>query len=206
MAQRIYKYFETVARKDPDAIALQLEDGRFFSYRSLSFLVQDISTILSTLQDDGRCLVAVMMSRDVGFIASILAVLNCEAAYVPVDPSFPPDRKAHIFSHSQCSVLLTDRESHKSALGVGIDLPPCILIESNTGKIISDTLPVHSDTAPFDSKPFVKRPREPEDLAYVLYTSGSTGKPKGVMVKNRSVMNVVNWFAEELGCGTHSRY
>ena len=42
-------------------------------------------------------------------------------------------------------------------------------------------------------------------LAYVLYTSGSTGKPKGVMVKQEGVVNVVNWFADEIPVRSTSR-
>jgi amino acid adenylation domain-containing protein len=50
------------------------------------------------------------------------------------------------------------------------------------------------------AQPGAKAGRFPQGtgLAYVLYTSGSTGKPKGVMVYNHSVLNIVEWFAEEL--------
>lgn len=45
----------------------------------------------------------------------------------------------------------------------------------------------------------------PQDLAYIIYTSGSTGFPKGVMIENRSVVNVVSWFARSYHVqpGTH---
>ena len=39
----------------------------------------------------------------------------------------------------------------------------------------------------------------------MLYTSGSTGKPKGVMVKNVGVVNIVTWFADQIGVTSETR-
>jgi non-ribosomal peptide synthetase component F len=136
-----------------------------------------------------------------------------------VDPSFPPDRQTHIFSHSKCQVLITDEESLRLALSLGVIVPPTLVV---------DTIAIGSRSVT-DSSDFISRSlhlpsfknmeknallagarakvatRDDGGLAYVLYTSGSTGKPKGVMVKQAGVVNIVNWFADELSVGRHSR-
>ena len=72
--------------------------------------------------DVGTPLVAVMMTRSVGFIATILGILKVGAAYVPVDPAFPPpDRQSYIFSHSKCQLLVADHDSYRSAITLGLE-------------------------------------------------------------------------------------
>eukprot|EP01036_Dinobryon_divergens_P038442 gene38442-50474_t len=157
-----------------------------------------ISTRLSTMDPCDSPVISVMMDRDIGMVVALLAVLNSGAAYVPVDPHFPPDRQSHIFSHSRSSLLIVDPYLYANASSLGVTLPSVILIDSKTGLLVTDN-PITSMPT---SLPF--RSRSGSDLAYVLYTSGSTGKPKGVMVTHESVVNIVSWFAQELAIGPGS--
>ena len=138
---------------------------------------------------------------------------------MPVDPAFPPDRQTHIFAHSKCQVLITDSESLTLALSLGVIVPPTLVVDLEAIAIqpISPNMSLISRSLhlpPFDtmSKDSLLREardkvalREDGGLAYVLYTSGSTGKPKGVMVKQLGVVNIVNFFANQLAVGRHSR-
>ena len=47
------------------------------------------------------------MERNIGFVASMLSTLMARATYVPIDPSFPPDRQTHILEHSNSELGLT---------------------------------------------------------------------------------------------------
>ena len=141
-------------------------------------------------------------------------------AYVPVDPAFPPDRQTHIFAHSKCQVLITDSKSLALALSLGVIVPPTlvvdtaaiakrIIISSHHSLILKrldlpsfDGMDKDAELAEARGKVFT---REDGGLGYVLYTSGSTGKPKGVMVNQRGVVNIVNWFANELNVNSRSR-
>jgi non-ribosomal peptide synthetase component F len=113
--------------------------------------------------------------------------------------------------------LITDSESLELALSLGVVVPPTLVVDSRaiTSTGITDTfissrlqLPSFND---MDKNEIIAESRsevllrEDGGLAYVLYTSGSTGKPKGVMVKQAGVVNIVNWFANELNVGSHSR-
>jgi len=195
---------EAAAQKDPQRRAIALEDGRFITYGELDALATQISRVVCHIMasnasshveepfEDGKVntpLIALMMDRDVAFIASMLGVLKSEAGYVPVDPTFPSDRQSYIFEQSRCQCLIIDKENYEAAKSLGVQLPRnVILIDTKTAKIFE---PVFSDQALPPAIPSSARKNDPDSLAYILYTSGSTGKPKGVMVKNAGVVNQI---------------
>eukprot|EP01041_Mallomonas_annulata_P015829 gene15829-33383_t len=196
----IDQIFSNQALKAPTARALIVEDGTIsLTYAELECRSNNMCAFLKTkLEELGTSptempMISLMTHRDIGMIVCILAIMKCGGSYVPVDPSFPPDRQSHIFSHSRSKCLLTDPETYNDALKLGTDLPPVILFDPHTGKLIDDNRSPSRDSSPLHS-----RPRNGEDIAYVLYTSGSTGKPKGVMVTHQGVVNIVQWFAEEM--------
>ncbi|MEU5091413.1 Pls/PosA family non-ribosomal peptide synthetase [Streptomyces sp. NPDC021356] len=93
---------------------------------------------------------------------SILAVLSCGAAYVPVDADDPDERAATVFREAGvCAVL-----------GPG---PQPADLARPTGATAGE--------------PFAPAP---EDDAWIIFTSGSTGAPKGVAVTHRSAAAFVD--------------
>lgn len=213
--------FEDQVVCSPLSTALILENGTSFSYQHLneiaSCLSKELACALEVTNQDIECegtpLVAVMMTRGLGFVSAVLAILKAGGAYVPVDPAFPPDRQAYIFAHSKCQLLITDEESLKLALSFNVAVPPTFVLDdglTDRTDLISRclNLPTFEN---LDKDAILMKARgrvmdrEDGGLAYVLYTSGSTGKPKGVMVKQAGVVNIVNWFADELRIGSHSR-
>ncbi|MFM0492403.1 AMP-binding protein, partial [Paraburkholderia graminis] len=55
--------------------------------------------------------VGVAMQRSTALVASLLGVLRAGAAYVPLDPSYPAERLAHIVDDSQLRLIVTDAPS-----------------------------------------------------------------------------------------------
>jgi acyl-coenzyme A synthetase/AMP-(fatty) acid ligase len=130
-------------------------------------------------------LVSILMQRHTGLVVAMLAVLKAGAAYVPVDPAFPPDRQSYIFEHSKSCLLLADEDSYREALSLGVAFPPVVVV-SKEGRVVTG-LRVdrnYSDkevSALLSAARERQRDREGGGLMYVLYTSGSTGKPKGII-------------------------
>jgi amino acid adenylation domain-containing protein len=171
-AQCLHTLFEAQARRTPEAIALSL-DGASLTYRELNAWANRVAHTLRERGVGPDTLVALCMERGFGLVAGMLGILKAGAAYVPLDPAYPPERLCYMLEDSKPAVLLTDES-------------------------LSDTLPALSgvsamlsigacDAAPEVDPPHVARP---DHLAYVIYTSGSTGRPKGVAVTHRNVLRL----------------
>jgi non-ribosomal peptide synthetase component F len=209
--------FEECCLQFPENIAVTLQNGDNLKYSELDVLASSIQELISQkvfsnespLQpSQDTPLVAVMMDRNFSFIIAMLGVLKAGCAYVPIDPSFPPDRQIHIFTHSKCEFLVVDELSCASAQLLGVELPSLIVLNSK-GNILNDVNVSNMFSFQNLTQDNVirsnKRQNDESRLAYILYTSGSTGKPKGVMVKHVGVANTINWFADELKVTTESR-
>ncbi|SEN95578.1 amino acid adenylation domain-containing protein, partial [Chitinophaga rupis] len=123
--------------------------------------------------------VAIMLNASAEMIIGLLGILKSGAAYVPVDPAFPAERKHSIAAEAEVKVLLTDAQHMLSmdfyegpVFALDVQLP--FLDEEVTA---------------------LQVPLQANDLAYILYTSGSTGKPKGVAIGHGALVTYLSWAA-----------
>ncbi|MFE1407398.1 amino acid adenylation domain-containing protein [Streptomyces sp. NPDC058770] len=131
--------------------------------------------------------VGVLLDRDLDLPAALLAVWRAGGAYLPLDPSFPPDRIGRVLADAGADVLVT-RASHRERIA------PVF-----TGRFVvtDEEPPVYPDPDPDPESEPAPAP-DLDGLAYVIYTSGSTGRPKGVQITHRGLSNHVRWAVEEL--------
>jgi len=200
----IIEVVEEAARLFPESIAfVEHSSGRSFTYSQLLELAERLANVLKKIiiypeaivDGSETPLVAILTERSLVSVVSILAILKARAAYVPVDPSFPDDRQEHIFSHSKCQLAIIDQANGHRLEGVKGVVPRVILMNNQTGEVDE------SDEANILTKNLHEKqlPALTDmSLSYVLYTSGSTGKPKGVMVRNKGLLNVVQFFVDLL--------
>ena len=207
--------FESVAasRTSGAALALVVEgQSRGFSFAQLNALADQVAlhisaSLSSANQSSSTPLISILMQRHAALIVSMLAVLKAGAAYVPVDPAFPPDRQSYIFEHARCSLLLADEESYNAAIALGVRLPSVLILDSSTATVLTSANSFRTssqDSSLLSESRKRQKSRDGGGLMYVLYTSGSTGRPKGVMVNHHGVANTVTWFANELRVGVSS--
>ncbi|HBF84030.1 MAG TPA: hypothetical protein DD420_30135, partial [Streptomyces sp.] len=100
--------------------------------------------------------VAVAAPPSVDTVVAMLAVLRAGAAYLPVDPEYPPARIRHMLDDARPVLLLTTTDVHA-------DLPPC-----DVPWLALDALGALDDT---DALPAASAAPRPADPAYVIYTS-----------------------------------
>ncbi|MFE7741306.1 amino acid adenylation domain-containing protein [Nocardia sp. NPDC057455] len=158
-------------------------DQRELSYRELDETSSRWARYLIGLGVGPADFVAVAITRSIESVLAVWAVAKTGAAYVPIDPSYPPERIAHMIADSGALLGLTT-SAHRAALAA----PGMEWIELDSV--------VHRQRAaaePGHSVCYLDRSRvlTEQHLAYVIYTSGSTGKPKGVAVTHAGLANLV---------------
>ena len=179
----IQQLFEDQAARSPHATAVEC-GGKSLSYQSLN---RKANALANRLRGEGAAtgtLVAICVERSVEMMVGLLAILKTGAAYLPLDPGFPPQRLAMILQDAQPALLLTQPSLVESLPTSDVKIVLCDGTEAGalTGPKVP---PTHLSG---------------DDLAYVIYTSGSTGKPKGVEIPQRAVVNLLSSMQREPGC------
>jgi amino acid adenylation domain-containing protein len=172
------------AAKTPEARAVEFE-GRHLTYRELNGRANQVANYLKGLGAGPDVLVGLFVERSMELIVALLGILKAGSAYVPLDPSFPPERLAYMVEDSGMRLLVTRKQLDRT-----LPLLPAVVVhlDSDSKKIAQQSF---DQPAPPDLNP--------HNLAYVLYTSGSTGKPKGVEIPHSALVNFLLSMKREPG-------
>ena len=175
----MHEPFEAQAARTPNAIALW-HAGQTLTYAELNARANQWAHQLIALGAGPGTFVGVCMDRSPALIVALLAVLKSGAAYVPLDPAYPPERLAFMLSDTRAPILLTQRQLDLNLPAHGAQ----VLYADVEGAVAA--FPTHNPD----------RKNSAEDLAYIIYTSGSTGRPKGVALTHRSAATFLAWAQE----------
>ena len=167
-------------RRTPDAIAVVDASGRV-TYDQLQKRANQFAHELIGMGVEPGSLVGICMERSIDLMVAMLGVMQTGSAYVPIDPTFPPQRQEFMLADARAPVLITQER----LLGT---------IDPRGAKVIC----MDRDRSRIDQRPQepVGVAVDPEDRAYIIYTSGSTGQPKGVQTIHRSVANLLAYMRE----------
>jgi amino acid adenylation domain-containing protein len=174
----IHELFERQARVRPDAPAL-VWGGVELTYRELDERANRLAHLLVRRGVGPESRVGVLLERGPEMIVTLLAVLKAGGCYVPLDPTYPPERLRLMTADAGVRVLVTE-----SALAAAVD-------GAEDGGISVVHLDAMAEALAREPAGAPEGGATPECLAYVVYTSGSTGRPKGVMVGHREVVQLV---------------
>ncbi len=169
---------ETQVERSPDAVAVVFGEQRL-TFRAMNARANRLAVELRKHGAGPDQLVGLYVERSTDLVVALLAIVKTGAAYLPMDPLFPPDRLSYMLEDSGARLLVTEQ-------GLRGTLPAfagtTILLEDGSwGANPSDNLSIEV---------------KPEHLAYLIYTSGSTGKPKGVQVPRGALTNFL-WSMRE---------
>jgi amino acid adenylation domain-containing protein len=140
------------------------------SYQSLERRASAVAALLRATGIMKGDRVPILFPRSAQFVACAIGVMKCGAVYVPLDPSYPPERLRRMLDGLDARIGLAPVGS--SVCDIRINwLDPDKACENPS------SLPVRNIGS--------------EDPAYIMFTSGSTGRPKGVEVPHRGIVRLV---------------
>ncbi|MFJ5302530.1 amino acid adenylation domain-containing protein [Streptomyces sp. NPDC088350] len=181
--RRVHELFEERVSLHPDAVAA-VQGDRQWTYRELNSRANQLSRALLSRGLTREGVVAVVLERNLDWMAAVLAVLKAGGVYLPVEPHFPADRVARVLDRAGCALVLTERGSD-GALDPSSDR----------------TLHVDEAYAEGHADGDLGIAVQPGQLAYIYFTSGSTGEPKGAMCEHAGFLNHVFAKLDDLGIG-----
>lgn len=138
--------------------------------------------------------VGLLFNRAVQGYVGMLAVLKLNAAYVPLDAGFPPDRIAYICHDAGVRAVVAS-----GALVTTLTMIEATVVDVDADAEVVDGLSAQRLTPDERGEPT-------SELAYIIYTSGSTGRPKGVAIEHASICNFVRVAAEVYGIVPGDRF
>ena len=177
----LHQLIEAQAGRTPDRVAVVCEQERI-TYGELDRRADRLARHLTGLAVRPDGVVGLFVERSVNMVVGILGILKAGAAYLPIDPTYPPERIAFMLADAGVGAVVTQT-------GLLVRLPT-----STTPAVCLDTLDWTDPVTP----PHREAGVQPGNLAYVIYTSGSTGRPKGVCIEHRNVVNYVLGIVQRL--------
>jgi len=169
----VVDWFISSARENTNRMAIVFYDHQI----SYGYLNERSNALASHLQKQGVVsgqIVPLVIEKSPEMIFSILAIIKCGAAYLPIDIGLPLLRKQSLIAESGSKIVVGNSKYAGDLDAIFVD-PSSV----DLGEESADFEVVHQDGS---------------QLMYALFTSGSTGNPKGILVEHRNVINLMNWF------------
>jgi amino acid adenylation domain-containing protein len=162
---------------NPHGIALVMGSEKL-TYAELELNATQLAKYLKSLGAGPEVLVGLCLERSPQFVIAALAIMQCGAAYLPMDLAHPAERLRFIVKDAAASLLITHQDFADRFKDLGVRV---VALDAEKSAIVQQAFELPEVEQGMDS------------LAYVIYTSGSSGRPKGVEITHRNLSNLVSW-------------
>lgn len=192
MKNSVLCYLEETVERFPEKIALTDQEGdvSFSEWKSRALHIAD------KLVEKGvfaKKPVLVYLPKSAMTLVSFAGVLYSGNYYTPTDVRFPFEKVNSILNCLHPEIIITDHKSAQLLLENGLDDDTMLYVDD-----------IDFSEKKTDSEFYLSRIID-TDLAYVFFTSGSTGVPKGVSITQRSIIDYIDWAADEFDINENER-
>lgn len=194
----VHHAFEAQAESVPNFVAVETKE-RSVTYAELNTQAAKIAATLRELGVGAPENVGLFIQRGIEYVAGILGILKCGAAYVPQHVGVAPDSQLkHIAKVASVKVILTS-SAMRSKIPPIEGVQHVLSIEEilNTPDLPRNKIALFE----YSGRTFDVRAATPSSNCFLIFTSGTTGTPKGVQVMHGNVSNVILTTPMNLGMG-----
>ena len=182
--ERLNHLLEEACARFADSEAV-VTDAAVLTYRDLDRRANQVARHLIAQGIRSGDRVGLLFDKSAETYIAMLAVMKANAAYVPLDASFPVDRLRYIVSDAEINAIVSmaafeERLAPLDVLKVFLDKAKSA-IDAEAAEKLTGVAPTY------------------DPLCYIIYTSGTTGNPKGVAIAHASICNFVRVAAELYG-------
>ena len=169
---------------DLDAIAVETDNGLYYSWRDLERGTAMLANLLKSLQLPEGARVAVQVEKSVEAMMLYLATLRAGYVFLPLNTAYQSAEMEYFIGNAEPSVVVCSRKNFgwvsKIAFQNGT-YNVFSLDDNRTGSLL--------DRAAQCSDQHEVVPRQADDLAAILYTSCTTGRSKGAMLSHGNMLS-----------------
>ncbi len=173
----IHELFEAQVARTPDAVAIEFQSSTL-TFAELNRRANRVAHFLRGRGVGADKPVGLLVARSLEMVVGMLGILKAGAAYVPLDPSYPPARLDFMVADAEINTFAHPAKARRHNFPgegfAGLSRRCRSIRRPESMKILPGLASAAS-------------------AAYVIYTSGSTGLPKGVVGLHRGAVNRCAW-------------
>ncbi|MEZ4423518.1 MAG: amino acid adenylation domain-containing protein [Gemmatimonadota bacterium] len=202
----LFRAVDLRAERAPDHAAVRCA-GETLTYGALADRSRRLAHVLRAHGVERGDRVAIHAGKGLAATVGLYGAMRAGAAYVPLDPSAPPQRQAFILRDCGIRHLVTEPGRARALEALLAEDTPVETVVGIDPARADERAPTRIGWADVDGEPAEEALPDvtDDDLAYVLYTSGSTGTPKGVVHTHASALAFARVAARTYGLQPEDR-
>lgn len=186
MITSVLDYLDNSVKNYPEKTVFA-DSKNSVTYKELDDLSNSIASAIVSEVGVKKSPVVVFIDRNIESVISFMGIAKSGNFYIPIDRQLPLKRVEIIFNTLKPSAAVISPNDAKILDELGLDVKR-LEYEKMTGS-----------TPDPDKLQNIRETMIDTDPLYAIFTSGSTGVPKGVVVSHRSVIDLIDNFAETFG-------
>ncbi|WP_372825839.1 malonyl-CoA synthase [Polaromonas sp.] len=164
---------------DLDTIAVETDNGLYYSWRDLERGTAMLANLLKSLQLPEGARIAVQVEKSVEAMMLYLATLRAGYVFLPLNTAYQSVEMAYFIDNAEPSVVVCSRKNFGWVSKIAFQRGTYNVFSLDDNRVGSLL-----DRAAQCSDRHGVVERQTDDLAAILYTSGTTGRSKGAMLSH----------------------